>query len=142
MTRIKREILATSIKHFVVIMFALVAAGVPLGAASPAVVTRMDWPRSYGGPYEVYYQAVPTALTDVDTRDVRLLGYCVFNNTAGALTFTIQTKDASALALPLTGPVPANTAVCNNSPFGMLSKGGFSVQASGAGLFYGVVWTH
>ena len=113
-----------------------------LFAASPAILTRMDWPRAYGGPYEIYYQAVPTTLTDVDTRDSRLIGLCVTNTTAGALTFTIQTKDGTPLALPYSGSLAANSSSCNNLPFGVLSKGGFSVQAGGAGLLYGVVWTH
>lgn len=111
-------------------------------AASPTVLTRTHWPTAYGGPYDVYYQAVPTSLTALDTRDVRLLGVCVYNSTSGALTFTIQTKDASPLALPLTGSIAANTTVCNNTPWGLLSTGGFSVQASGSGLLYQVTWTH
>jgi hypothetical protein len=140
MKRIVAELLFISRKHFVLLMF--LALGLPLLAQSPTVITRMDWARAYGGPYEVYYQAVPTSLTDVDTRDAHLLGYCVSNSTTGALTFTIQTKDASPLPLPLTGSITANTAVCNNTPFGLLSKGGFSVQAGGAGLYYQAVWTH
>ena len=111
----------------------------PLGAQT---ITRSSWPTNYGGPYEIYYQAVPTSLTGFETRDVHLLGYCVFNSTASALTFTIQSKDTSPLPLPLNGSIAANTAACNNSPFGLLSKGGFSVQASGTGLYYQMVWTH
>lgn len=115
--------------------------------ASPTVITRLGWlgteqNYAYGGPFEIYYQAVPTALTDVDTRDSRLLGYSIANTTAGALTFTIQTKDASPLALPLGGSIAANSSAFVSIPFGMLSKGGFSVQASGGGLLYSVVWTH
>jgi hypothetical protein len=104
--------------------------------------TRFDWPAAYGGPYEIPWQAVPTTLTALDTRDVHLIGYCVSNNTGASLVFTIQTKDGSPLPLPLSGTVAANTAVCNNSPFGLLAKGGFSVQAGGTGLYYQVVWTH
>jgi hypothetical protein len=133
------KLLANSIKHLVVVLFLL---AVPLMAQSPKVITRSGWSINYGGPYEIYYQAVPTALTDLDTRDSRLIGYCVYNNTAGPLTFTIQTKDASPVPLPLTGSLAVGTAACNNTPFGLLSKGGFSVQASGAGLYYGVIWTH
>ena len=105
-------------------------------------VTRLDFPKSYGGPYEVAYQAVPTSLTAPDTRDVHLLGYCVLNSTGSAVTFTIQTKDATPLPLPLSGSIAANSSACNNTPFGLLSKGGFSVQASAAGLYYQAVWTH
>lgn len=114
---------------------------------SPTVITRTGWlytnqHYAYGGPYEIAYQAVPTSLTDVDTKDSRLLGICILNTTAGALTFTIQTKDGSPLLLPLGGSIAANAFSSVSIPFGLLSKGGFSVQASGAGLLYSVVWTH
>lgn len=128
-------------KHFSLKLFCLLLVVTAL-VSFAAPITRMRWPGAYGGPYEVAYQAVPTTLTDVDTQDVHLVGYCVYNSTAGSLNFTIQTKDGSPLALPYTGAIAANTSVCNNSPFGLLSKGGFSVLASGAGLFYGAVWTH
>ena len=140
MKRFLGEMFSLSKKHFLFLLFGM--ALFPLLAQSPTVINRTHWPSSYGGPYEVYWQAVPTSLTALDTRDSHLLGYCVSNSTSGALTFTIQSKDASPLPLPLTGSIAANTAVCNNSPFGLLTKGGFSVQASGAGLYYQAVWTH
>jgi hypothetical protein len=119
-------------------LFAVVA----LWAQSPTIVNRVSSGKALGGPYEVYWQAVPTTLTALDTRDSRLQGYCVANSTAGALTFTIQTRDATPLPLPLSGSVAANSSTCLNIPFSVLSKGGFSVQASAAGLYYTVVWTH
>jgi hypothetical protein len=142
MKQIRAKLFGICLKHLSFLVFGALAALTLAFAQSPTVLNRTNWPKDYGGPYEVYYQAVPTALTALDTRDVRLLGVCVSNSTAGALTFTIQTKDASPLPLPFTGSIAANSAVCNNTPFGLLSKGGFSVQASGAGLYYQVVWTH
>ena len=127
-------------KHLRLIPVALLfLAGI---ATAQTVVTRMDWPRAYGGAYEVYWQAVPTSLTAIDTKDSRLIGWCVSNTTGSGIVFTMQTKDASPLALPLNGTIAANTSTCNNTPFGLLSKGGFSVQAGGAGLLFGAVWTH
>jgi hypothetical protein len=116
--------------------------GLPAVAQSPTVITRTNWATSYGGPYEIYYQAVPTSSTNLDSRDVHLLGYCVYNNTGGSLTFTIQSRDGSPLPLPVTGAIGAGSSACNNSPFGILVKGGFSVVASGSGLYYQVVWRH
>lgn len=134
--------------------FLIVLAG--LGAVAIAQVTVLNrtanWPPysgasySLGGPYEVAYQAVPTSLTAIDTRSSHFIGYCVSNSSGGALTFTIQTKDGSPLPLPITGSIPAlgspGSSVCFNAPFGLLSTGGFSVQASGAGLYWAAAWTH
>lgn len=110
-------------------------------------VTRLGWlgtnqNYAYGGPYEVAYQAVPDVLTDVDSRDSRLLGYVVSNPTSGDLTFTIQTKDASPLVLPLGGVIAAGASASVDIPFGLLSKGGFSVLGSDVGLLFSIVWTH
>ena len=129
-------------KEFRAVALLLLGLGAPLVAQSPTVVTRMDWSKAYGGPYEIYYQAVPTSSTTVDSRDSRLLGYCVFNNSGISISFTIQTGDNTPLPLPLTGALAAGTSACNNSPFGLLSKSGFSVQASATGLYYQAVWTH
>jgi hypothetical protein len=118
-------------------------------AAPPTVINRTGRPASptmaqfaNGGPFEIYWQAVPTSLSDVATVDTHLLSVTVSNTTGGALTFTFQTKDASPLALPLSGSIPANTAVNFNIPAGLLSKGGMSVQASSTGLLYSLVWTN
>lgn len=126
--------------------------GVLLTAQTPTVLSRNNkWPPqgsafSFGGPFEIYYQAVPTSLTAISTHDAHLIGYCVSNSSGGALTFTIQTADASPLPLPITGSIPAlgsaGSSVCFNAPFGLLSKGGFSIQASGSGLYYQLVWTN
>src|SRR5690242_18830720 len=101
MKSIRGAVLPSRMKHFAVLLFGVL--GLPMLPQSPGAVTRMHWPNAYGGPYEVYYQAVPTSLTDLDRRDSRLIVYYISNSTAGALTFTIQTKDASPLPLPLTG---------------------------------------
>jgi hypothetical protein len=106
------------------------------------IVNRQGWPDAYGGPYDVYWQAVPTSLTTIDAKTSHLIGLCVNNTTSGALTFTIQSGDSSPLALPLSGSIPANTQVCNNTPWGMLTNGGFAVQSSGTGLLYQVSWLH
>lgn len=106
------------------------------------IATRSGWPQAYGGPYDVYYQPVPTSLTTVDALTSHILGYCVSNTTGGALVFTIQTGDGTPLPLPVTGSIAANTGFCNNTPWGMLSNAGFAVQASGSGLLYQVTWTH
>lgn len=125
-----------------------VGLGACLFAASPTIINRNgQWPPQgnafgFGGPFEIRWQACPLSLTDVSTRDARLIGVTVSNTTAGALTFTFQTKDASPLALPLSGSIPANTAVNFSIASGLLSTGGMSVQASGAGLLYAVQFTN
>lgn len=117
--------------------------------ASPTIVNRNGkWPpftvggAAFGGPFEIRWAAAPTALTDVDVVDSRIIGVAVLNSSGGALTFTLQTKDASPIALPTTGSLAAGASVIFNIPFGILSTAGFSVQASGAGLLYSVTWTH
>ena len=120
-----------------------------LWSQSPTVVNRNGhWPPnsgvaySYGGPFEIYYQALPTTLTDVDTRDMRILSYCFYNSTGGSLPLTIQTKDTSPLPLPLSGSLAATTSVCFGSATGVLSKGGMSVSTTATGVYYSAVWTH
>ena len=133
--------------------FALLLVAVALLIAGNPVATSINrnaqWPPqgthfSYGGPFEVAWQAVPTSLTDLDSYvgNARLLGYCIYNPSGGAITFIIQTKDTSPLALPMSGSVAAGTSACFNAPFGLLSTGGVSVQAGGAGMYYSAVWTH
>lgn len=118
-----------------------------LHAAAPTLINRTGKPVSpsgngmYGGPYEFYYQAVPQTLTDVATADVHILSYCFYNSTGGALTLTVQTKDVSPLALPLSGSLAATTVACLTMN-GLLSKGGFSVQSSGAGMLYYAQFTN
>lgn len=128
----------------------LVLAGL-LWAVNPvatSVSRDAQWPPQagssyrFGGPFEVYWQAVPTTLTDLSTRDAHIIGYCFYNSTGGSITLTLQTKDASPLPLPVSGPIAAGISVCSNAPFGILSKGGWSVQASGAGVLYNAVWTN
>jgi hypothetical protein len=128
--------------HLFVGLAGLLLGGLTALPQTPAVVNRFGSAKALGGPYEIYWQAVPTTLTALDTRDMRLQGYCVVNSTGSALTFTIQTRDSTPLPLPLSGSIAANSSTCLNIPFGLLSKGGVSVQASGAGLYHTVVWTH
>lgn len=128
-----------------ILIVALWAASLPNCTGSTVtgcIALRQGWPKAYGGPYDVYLQAVPTTLTQVDAKTSHILGVCVENTTASAVTFTFQTGDASPLALPPNGSIPASTQICNNTPWGMLSNGGFSVQAGGAGLLYQMTWLH
>ena len=120
-------------------------------ATNPVFTTvnrNAQWPPQagtsygFGGPYEVYWQAVPTTLTDLSVRDAHIIGYCIYNPTAGVITITVQTKDASPLALPLSGPMAAATVACNNAPYGILSKGGWSIQGGGAGALFSASWTN
>ncbi len=123
-----------------------------LWAVNPVFTTVVSrdstWPPQagssykFGGPYEIPWQAVPTSLTDLDTKDSHIIGYCFYNSTGGNVTLTIQTKDASPLPLPLSGPIATGVSVCTNAPFGILTKGGWSVQAGGAGVYVSATWTH
>jgi len=98
----------------------------------------------FGGPYEIYYQQVPTSQKDVDsyTGDNRILSYEFYNSTGGSLTLTVQTKDASPLPLPGNGTITAGQSVLFNIPAGRLVKNGWTVQASGTGVYMSAVWTH
>jgi hypothetical protein len=134
-------------------LLATLAAVFVVNGANP-VLTSKDrtgkWPPqagssySFGGPFEIYYQAVPTSLTDVDSYvgDNRIISYAFFNSTGGALTLTVQTKDGSPLPLPGNGSLAAGTSVLFNIPAGMLVKNGWSIQASGSGVYVSAVWTH
>jgi hypothetical protein len=114
----------------------------------PSVSRDSAWPPQsgasfrFGGPYEIPYKAVPTTLTDLSTRDSHIIGYCFYNSTGGTVTLTVQTKDATPVPLPLSGPITSGVSVCFNAAWGILSKGGWSVQASGTGVFYHGVWTN
>lgn len=119
-------------------------------AASLTSVNRNGgWPPqgksfNFGGPFEIYYQQVPTTLKDVDSYsgDNRIIQYEFYNSTVGAVTLTVQTKDASPLPLPGNGSIAAGQTVIFNLPAGRLVKNGWSVQASGTGVFFSAVWTH
>lgn len=116
--------------------------------ASPTLVNRNGkWsPFMLGGAsfglFEVAFQAAPTALTDISVVDSRVVGVAVYNSTAGALTFTLQSKEGSPTPLPASGSYAAGASVILNIPFGILSLSGISVQASGAGLYYSLVFSH
>ena len=141
----RKRTLLLVILAFLLAALYLWAASLPGCGASNTVgciVTRSAWPQAYGGPFEVYWQAVPTSLTVVDANSSHILGACVSNTSGSSINFTLETNDASPLALPLMGSIPANSQVCSNSPFGLLTNGGFSVTATSTGLTYEVVWTH
>lgn len=126
---------------------AVIVAALTLQGASPTLINRTGKAVSpsgngmYGGPYEIYWQAVPTSLTDVATADAHILSYCFYNSTGGALTLTIQTKDGSPLPLPLSGSLGAGITACLTLN-GLLSKNGFSVQSSGGSMYYTVQFTN
>ncbi len=130
------------------IVLLLMCVGMAAFAQSPTLVNRTGQVviptgnAAFGGPYEIYWQAVPTSLTDVSTRDAHLASYCFHNSSGGALTITIQTKDGSPLALPLSGSSLAAGADACLVLNGLLSKGGFSVQSSGSGMLYYVQFTN
>jgi hypothetical protein len=136
--------------HLLLTAVVLVAA-VTLLATNPVETStsrNSQWPPqagaayNFGGPYEVAYKAVPTTLTDLDTQTIHLLGYCFYNSTAGALTITIQTKDASPLPLPLSGALAAGGVACFSFPAGLKSTGGASLSTTTSGMYYHAVWTH
>jgi hypothetical protein len=133
-------------------MLTLALAGL-LFAASPTAINRnAQWPPQagsqygFGGPFEIYWQVVPQTLTDVCSGatcgDVHLIAVTFYNSGASAATITFQTKDASPLPLPLSGSIAAGTSVSWNQPAGLLSKGGFSIEASASGVYYSAVWTN
>lgn len=130
------------LKHFLLILLSGVAF-----AAPPTLVNRTgksiipSGNGMYGGPYEIYYQAVPQTLTSVTAADAHIVSYCFVNSTSGALTLTVQTNDASPLPLPLSGSLAANTSACFVLN-GLLSKGGFSVESSGSGMLYYAQFTN
>ena len=110
----------------------------------PALTPTTTYKYSRGPQQGVAWQPVPQVFTDVETRDCYILGYCVSNPTGAALTFTIQTKDGTPLPLPLNGSLPKagddGSSDAFSAPFGVLCKGGFSVQASGPGLLFSATW--
>jgi hypothetical protein len=139
------------------VLLAYLIAASALMAVNPVfsnVVSRnSQWPPqgsnfSFGGPFEIPWQAVPTTLTDLSTRDTHIIGYCFYNSTSSAITLTIQTKDASPLPLPISGPIAGSsagvpgTSVCPNLPFGILAKGGWSVQAGSSGVYMNAMWSY
>lgn len=86
-----------------------------------------------------YWKQAPTTLTSLVAVDSRIISVTFYNSTAGALTVTFQTNDASPLALPLSGSLAANTTVSLNIPAGLLCKAGFSLTAP-TGVYYSIVW--
>lgn len=131
------------IKHFLLIMFAAVAF-----AASPTLVNRTgqvvvpSGNASFGGPYEVNWQAVPATLTAVTATTAHITGLCFYNSTGGAIVMTVQTGDASPLPLPLSGSLAAGASACFSFSQGLRSNGGFSVQAGSTGVYYTAVFTN
>lgn len=117
-------------------------------AVEPSTSRDSQWPPQagssykFGGPYEIPWKAVPTSLTDISAQSSHIIGYCFYNSTGGSLTLTVQTKDGTPRPLPLSGPIASGISVCFNAPFGILTTGGWSVQAGGSGVFYSATWTH
>lgn len=122
-----------------------------LSAAPPVLINRnAQWPPqsgpafSYGGPYEFKSQAMPTSSTVVTARDAHIIGIWIHNPTGGSsITVTIKDAQGTPQPLPLDGQViTAGIDVVFNAPFGVLASGGITVQASGAGLQYQMVFTN
>lgn len=78
------------------------------------------------------YRAVPTSNTALTTVDTCLNSAYISNTTGGDLTLTM-TDGVGHTPLPAV-EILANQAVFVEAEFGALFSGGFSWQASGAGL--------
>jgi hypothetical protein len=83
------------------------------------------------------WNAVPTALTVVETANVLIRSLVVSNSTASPITFTIV--DGQAGSTPLTFSVPNGVPVLINGGQGWPMLGGFSIQAGSAGLTFSAV---
>ncbi len=113
-----------------------------LCAQTASVVTRQGFPQAYGGPYDVYYVALPTTLTSVDARASHILEYCVFNNSGSSITLTIQTQDATPLPLPYTGSIATGVTYCFTAGDIGMPVNGWSIKGSATGAYYSATWTH
>lgn len=135
-----------------ILLVAAVAAvmGVWLFAAPPTPISRNNqWPPqgqyfAFGGPFEFVSQAMPTTSTVVTAKTAHLLGIWLHNPTGGSnVTVTVKDGQGTPQPLPYDGQViPAGTDTAFNVPFGVLASGGITVQASGAGLTYQIVYTN
>ena len=134
----------------ITILFALFGA-MALMAQNPVETSARrssQWPpqaggsSTYGGMYKVAWKAVPTTLTDLDTQTMIVSGYCFYNSTGGSLTLTIQTKDATSLPLPLSGPLAAGTSACFSFAPGLEATGGVSISTTATGVYYTAIWSH
>ena len=96
----------------------------------------MSWDISaYPRDLDVTRVAVPTSLTNITALTAELWEISVNNTTGGGITFLVQDKQASPLAVVPTVTIPAATAdliVYNGT--GERCPGGVSWQAGSAGL--------
>jgi hypothetical protein len=121
-----------------------------LFAVSPTLISRSGRPitpsgaSTFGGPWEINAQAVPTSATDVAAVTSHIVGMWIHNPTGGSsITLTFKDKQGTPQPLPLDGQViTAGQDVVFNAPFGVLASGGMTITASGAGLTYSIVFTH
>jgi len=116
----------------VLLLMALAFAGLAQETPVPVPYTS--------GVMNIAPKAAPTSLTQVTPYDAMLFGVTVTNTTAGALTFTLQSRDASPIAFLSAVSIPANSSYVVAIPFGLWMVRGFSVVASGAGLNYYAQW--
>lgn len=79
-------------------------------------------------------QAVPTSLTSISTTDSLIYQMDITNPTAGAITFTLQDGQGSAVSVFSAQSIPAGGAVSIDERQGMLLRSGVRWQAGGAGL--------
>ncbi len=116
------------------LLILLIAAGIGFAQETPAPLP------STAGVMNIAPKAVPTSLTTVAAYDAMLYGVTVTNTTAGAITFTLQSRDSSPVAFLSAVSIAANTTYVIAVPFGVWMVRGFSVQASGVGLTYYAQW--
>jgi hypothetical protein len=74
-------------------------------------------------------QVVPATLTSVVSKDAWIYQIVVANITGSAVTFLVQDKQGTPLAVVPTVSIPANTAIIITFPFATRLIGGFSWQA-------------
>ena len=89
----------------------------------------------YKNPFRVEAKIIPNGvMTDEATKDVFISSIDVCNDTAGALTLTIQDKQGTVVEFFKDVSIGAKTTVSVNFNELRKFKGGISWQASGVGL--------
>ena len=109
---------------------------VALFGQSPTVYN----PLQVSGQVQIKPQAVPTSTTTVTISDSYMIGFTVINTTAGALTITVASREASPVALLSAVSIAANTTYVVSIPYGHWMVNGWTVTSSGAGLVYYATW--
>jgi len=111
--------------------------------ASPTLYGRVR----LSGYAQIKPQAVPQSTTIIAPSDALLLCLSITNTTAGAVTFTLSDRQASAIDFMTAVSIPANTTVLvvmadEDDPSGaqIWLPGGFTVAAGGSGLNYWAAW--